>query len=63
MAAAIKKRKNPANFVCVIPNHLVNDTDSIPPAPLKKGGTGFKVPLFKGDLGGSDLLQPQIDLV
>ncbi len=24
-----------------------------PPSPLKKGGTGFKVPLFKGDLGGS----------
>ena len=24
-----------------------------PLAPLKKGGTGVKVPLFKGDLGGS----------
>jgi hypothetical protein len=28
-----------------------------PPAPLKKGGANFsfKVPLFKGDLGGSQL--------
>ena len=25
----------------------------IPPSPLEKGGTGFKVPLFKGDVGGS----------
>jgi hypothetical protein len=25
----------------------------IPPSPLFKGGTGSKVPLFKGDLGGS----------
>ena len=25
----------------------------IPPTPLKKGGTRLKVPLFKGDLGGS----------
>ena len=25
----------------------------IPPAPLKKGGESVKVPLFKGDLGGS----------
>jgi len=24
-----------------------------PLTPLKKGGTGIKVPLFKGDLGGS----------
>jgi len=24
-----------------------------PQPPLKKGGAGFKVPLFKGDLGGS----------
>ncbi|HBE19372.1 MAG TPA: hypothetical protein DEG17_16950 [Cyanobacteria bacterium UBA11149] len=24
-----------------------------PLAPLKKGGNGFKVPLLKGDLGGS----------
>ena len=24
-----------------------------PVAPVEKGGTGFKVPLFKGDLGGS----------
>jgi hypothetical protein len=23
-----------------------------PLAPLKKGGTGIEVPLFKGDLGG-----------
>jgi hypothetical protein len=28
-----------------------------PLAPLKKGGTGIKVSLFKGDLGGSDLSQ------
>jgi hypothetical protein len=25
----------------------------IPPGPLKKGGTGSKVPRFKEDLGGS----------
>ena len=25
----------------------------IPPTPLKKEGTGIKVPLLKGDLGGS----------
>ncbi len=26
---------------------------TIPLAPLEKGGIGFKVPLFKGDVGGS----------
>jgi hypothetical protein len=32
-------------------------TQGSPLAPLKKGGTRLKVPLFKGDLGGSyDLL-------
>jgi hypothetical protein len=29
------------------------DTFRSPLTPLKKGGTGVKVPLFKGDLGGS----------
>jgi hypothetical protein len=29
---------------------------SIPPTPLKKGGEDLKVPLFKGDLGGSKVL-------
>ncbi|MBG1258995.1 hypothetical protein F8S20_07475 [Nostoc sp. BAE] len=37
-----------------------------PLAPLKKGGTGktsIKVPLFKGDLGGSRYVQLHIKLV
>ncbi|MEH1950030.1 MAG: hypothetical protein V7K77_24210 [Nostoc sp.] len=34
--------------VCCDFRHLL-----IPPSPLKKGGTGIKVPLSKGDLGGS----------
>jgi hypothetical protein len=34
-------------------NQKINAINQIPLAPLKKGGTGIKVPLFKGDLGGS----------
>ncbi len=34
-----------------------------PPSPLKKGEHEFKVPLFKGDLGGSKSLQLHIKLV
>jgi hypothetical protein len=34
----------------------------IPLAPLQKGGTGFKVPLLKGDLGGSWHLQQAVRL-
>jgi hypothetical protein len=32
-----------------------------PKSPLKRGTSGVKVPLFKGDLGGSntEILQPQ----
>jgi hypothetical protein len=33
-------------------------TSRSPLAPLKKQGNGIKVPLFKGDLGGSELLIP-----
>jgi len=29
----------------------------IPPSPFEKGGTEIKVPLLKGDLGGSVLFQ------
>ncbi|MBG1261292.1 hypothetical protein F8S20_20330 [Nostoc sp. BAE] len=32
---------------------MILDTFRSPLTPLKKGGTGVKVPLFKGDLGGS----------
>jgi hypothetical protein len=32
-----------------------------PLAPLQKGGTGLKVPLLKGDLGGSHLSQPTVE--
>jgi hypothetical protein len=34
-----------------------------PLAPLKKGGKRVKVPLFKGDLGGSRSVQLNIKLV
>jgi hypothetical protein len=32
---------------------LTSNPRRSPLAPLKKGGTGIKVPLCKGDLGGS----------
>ncbi|OYD92855.1 hypothetical protein CDG76_19220 [Nostoc sp. 'Peltigera membranacea cyanobiont' 210A] len=32
---------------------MILSTSRSPLAPLKKGGTRIKVPLFKGDLGGS----------
>jgi catechol 2,3-dioxygenase-like lactoylglutathione lyase family enzyme len=32
---------------------VILGTERSPLAPLFKGGTGIKVPLFKGDLGGS----------
>jgi hypothetical protein len=34
---------------------VILGTHRSPLAPLKKGGTGIKVPLFKGDLGGSKM--------
>jgi hypothetical protein len=40
----------------IIPNPKMNATDQIPLAPVKKGGAGIKVPLFKGDLGGSPIV-------
>ncbi|HIK03209.1 MAG TPA: ribosome assembly protein 4, partial [Trichormus sp. M33_DOE_039] len=40
------------------------ESGEIPPTPLKKGGNTIKVPLFKGDLGGSnDLPINSLDLV
>ncbi|QLE46996.1 hypothetical protein FD724_01780 [Nostoc sp. C057] len=39
------------------------DAFALPLTPLKKGGTGIKVPLFKGDLGGSRYVQLHIKLV
>ncbi|MCF4969875.1 nSTAND1 domain-containing NTPase, partial [Nostoc sp. CMAA1605] len=40
------------------------ESGEIPPTPLKKGGNRIKVPLFKGDLGGSnDLGGASLDLV
>jgi len=32
---------------------VISNTQGSPLAPLKKGGNRLKVPLFKGDLGGS----------
>jgi hypothetical protein len=40
----------------VIPNPKNNATEQIPPTLLKKGETEVKVPLFKGDLGGSPIV-------
>jgi hypothetical protein len=34
----------------------MSSTQGSPLAPLKKGGNGLKVPLLKGDLGGSVIL-------
>ncbi len=45
---------------------LMGETPKTALAPLNKGGTGktsIKVPLFKGDLGGSRYVQLHIKLV
>jgi hypothetical protein len=49
--------------LAVIPIFYEAAPESDPPSPLKKGEQEFKVPLFKGDLGGSGYLQRPIKLL
>jgi hypothetical protein len=47
----VKPQKNDADFRGCLKSSQAHYTRS--PNPLKKGASEFKVPLFKGDLGGS----------